>query len=75
MLSRAAVRLRAWREFKGLSQSAVCDELDGLDQAVYSKWERGIRTPTRSQAVLVERVTGVAVEEWDEPAARVRKAG
>lgn len=70
MLSLGAVQLRAWREGRKLTQAQVCLLLDGAQQAVYSAFERGARTPRRTMAVLIERVTEgvVTVESWDEPA-------
>lgn len=75
MMSKAAMQLKAWRESKGLSQAQACGELGGFDQSVYSKWERGERTPTRTQAVHVERVAGVSVEAWDEPGLQAQGVG
>lgn len=66
-MNRGAVRLRAWRAKLGLSQARACALLDGMDQSLYSKLERGERTPPRTMAVLIERVTEghVTVEHWD----------
>lgn len=67
--------MRAWRLRLGLSQGRACALLGGIDQSLYSKLERGERTPPRSTAVLIKRVTKeagedavVEVEHWDEDA-------
>jgi transcriptional regulator with XRE-family HTH domain len=69
MLSLGAARLREWRESRRLTQAQVCLMLDGAQQSVYSAFERGARTPKRTVAVLIERITEglVTVESWDEP--------
>lgn len=72
MVSKAATQLRAWRDSNGFSQAQACQALGGFDQSVFSKLERGKRTPTRTQSVLIERVTGVSVEAWDESMASKR---
>jgi transcriptional regulator with XRE-family HTH domain len=67
-LSRGAALLVQWRKDRGISQAQACGLLNGFQQSVLSKLERGERTPTRRAAVLLHHVAGIPVEAWDENA-------
>jgi transcriptional regulator with XRE-family HTH domain len=69
-------RLRQLREKKGITQIAMQIET-GIDQSELSKMERGERTPTLEQAILLSRFFETSIdylcEETDEPARYPRK--
>jgi transcriptional regulator with XRE-family HTH domain len=60
--------LSQWRKDRGLSQVEACAIID-IDQGWYSKLEHGHRSPGRTLAVKIDRVTGgvVPVSSWDIP--------
>ena len=69
-------RLRLLREKKGMTQIAMQIET-GIDQSELSKMERGDRTPTLEQAIILSRFFDISIdylcEETDEPARYPRK--
>jgi transcriptional regulator with XRE-family HTH domain len=64
--SLGALRLREWRQAKGLTLAGAGRQLD-VDQMQMSKFERGERKPGRTTAVRIEQRTDgrVTVESWD----------
>lgn len=69
-------RLRQLREKKGITQIAMQIET-GIDQSELSKMERGERTPTLDQAIILSRFFETSIdylcEETDEPSRYPRK--
>ena len=69
-------RLRQLRENKGITQIAMQIET-GIDQSELSKMERGERTPTLDQAIILSRFFETSIdylcEETDEPSRYPRK--
>ena len=69
-------RLRQLRKKKGITQIAMQIET-GIDQSELSKMERGERTPTLEQAILLSRFFETSVDylcgETDEPIRYPRK--
>lgn len=61
--SLGAVRLKAWRETKGLTQRQAGD-LIGLDMMQVSKLERGVGRPSLENAHRIEAVTAIASGDW-----------
>jgi transcriptional regulator with XRE-family HTH domain len=60
-------RLRAWRKRRGYTQDVAAKRL-GLSQAMVSDLEQGKRGPSRDDAIVIERETGIAIEAWsDDP--------
>ena len=55
------LRLRQLREDRGLTQSAVADDLN-CDQSLYSKYERGERSLPLDLAVKLAQVYGVSLD-------------
>lgn len=49
-----------WRMQQNLTQAA-CAARVGVDQGLWSKWERGVGTPSLAYAVKLVEVTGGAV--------------
>jgi len=65
-LIRGAELLQSWRSNAGFSQVKAAALL-GVRQASWSEWERGLsRTPGRDLAILLEVLTGgaVQIESW-----------
>lgn len=61
--SAAGLALKAWREGKGLSQSAAGDLL-GVTQVTVSDWESGRKMPRTAAAFRIQDVTGVPARAW-----------
>ncbi len=61
----AAKRLRAWRDFHGVSVQALADTLGVNKQSVY-RWQKGER-PAYDKMVGLAAATGIAVTEWSKP--------
>ncbi len=55
--------LRDYRSRERITQAELARRL-GVSPATVSLWLRGLRTPERRFAVVIERVTGVPVEVW-----------
>ncbi|NJM07861.1 helix-turn-helix transcriptional regulator [Candidatus Gracilibacteria bacterium] len=66
-------RIRALREFMGLTQREMADELEVRQQTI-SEWETGLHTPHRSTqktlSMVAERV-GFAYESGERPAEEI----
>ena len=73
---RKTSRLKQLREKKGLTQIAI-QIATGIDQSELSKMERGDRSPTLEQAIILSRFFETSLdylcEETDEPARYPRK--
>lgn len=69
-------RLKQLREKKGVTQISMQIET-GIDQSEISKMERGERTPTLEQAIILSRFFETSIdylcEETDEPERYPRK--
>jgi hypothetical protein len=52
--------LKAWR---GEHTQEWAGELLGVDAMTYSRWERGVHLPRKTQWPTIERVTGIAPSE------------
>ena len=61
----AAKRLRAWRDFHGVSVSALAVTMGVHKQSIY-RWQRGDLPPFDKMVKLAEH-TGIAVTEWSKP--------
>lgn len=61
--SYAALKLREWRDGRGLSQAAA-GALLGLSSSRVSDIEHGRRTPGLRLAVRIQRVTGIEPSGW-----------
>lgn len=61
----ASVRLRVWRERKGLKQAALAERLS-ISQGALSHLEDedGSDLPSLALAVRIERATGIAPRAW-----------
>lgn len=72
-LTAGALQLRQWRERSELN-GITAAKLLGIDQSLYSKFERGARRPTLELAFKLEKITGIPASAWtvevdDEPVA------
>lgn len=59
-------RLRAWREFFGMSQADV-GELAGLSAAAISQWESGSSSPSQENLEMVVKGWGLTMAEFYGP--------
>ena len=52
----SGMNLKSWRKSEGLTQEDVAGRI-GVDQAHYSKWERGANAPSEEYAKKILAVT------------------
>lgn len=48
------------KEWRGTRTQDEAGELLGVDAMTYSRWERGVHLPRKTQWPTIERVTGIA---------------
>ena len=58
------LRLREWVDRSKFDSDKQAAETLGVHPVVLSQWMTGTRRPDLDNAVLIEQVTGIAVESW-----------
>ena len=60
--------LQAWLTEERRTQMWLAGQI-GVSQTAVSSWLRGARPPPLATALAIQRLTGIPVESWAEPAA------
>jgi transcriptional regulator with XRE-family HTH domain len=66
-------KLKQLRQESGMTQVELAAKA-GLSQGVITNYERGFRTPTLENALLIAKALGLPVEEFAEPTKKTKAA-